>query len=65
MVEVDSLYNNLFSEAIPYTFKRFYFRFFFEIYIRMLPDIRFIDINDEKFISLLTYVILEGKSTPT
>ena len=59
MVEVDSLYNNLFSEAIPYIFKRFYLRFLFEIYIRMLPDIRFVNVNDEKFISLMTYVILE------
>ena len=63
MVEVDSLYNNLFSEAIPYIFKRFYLRFFFEIYIRMLQDIRFIDVNDEKFISLMTYVILEDLKT--
>lgn len=59
MVEVDSIYNNLFSEAIPFVFKRIYFRFFFEIYIRMLPDIRFIDVNDDKFVSLMTYVILE------
>ena len=59
MVEVDSIYNNLFSEAIPFLFKRVYFRFFFEVYIRTLPDIRFIDLNDDKFVSLLTYVILE------
>ena len=59
IVEVDSIYNNLFSEAIPFLFKKVYFRFFFEVYIRTLPDIRFIDINDEKFVSLLTYVVLE------
>jgi hypothetical protein len=59
IVEVDSIYNNLFSEAIPFLFKKIYFRFFFEVYIRTLPDIRFIDINDDKFISLLTYIVLE------
>jgi hypothetical protein len=59
MVEVDAIYNNLFSEAIPYIFKRIYLRFFFETYIRMLPGLRFIDINDEQFVSLLRYVILE------
>ena len=43
IVEVDSIYNNLFSEAVPYVFKRVYFRFFFEVYMRTLPDIRFVD----------------------
>ena len=59
IVEVDSIYNNLFSEAVPYVFKRVYFRFFFEVYMRTLPDIRFVDINNDKFISMLTYVVLE------
>ena len=58
-MEVDSIYNNLFSEAVPYVFKRVYFRFFFEVYMRTLPDIRFVDINNDKFISMLTYVVLE------
>ena len=59
IVEVDSIYNNLFSEAVPYVFKRIYFRFFYEVYMRTLPDIRFIEVNDDKFVSMLTYVVLE------
>ena len=59
IVEVDSIYNNLFSEAVSYVFKRIYFRFFYEVYMRTLPDIRFIEVNDDKFVSMLTYVVLE------
>jgi len=29
------------------------------VYIRVLPDIRFIDLNDNKFVSFLVYVVLE------
>ena len=59
MVEVDSVYNNLFSEAIPLLFKKVYFRFLFEIYIRTMPGIHYINTNDEKFVSLMNYIVLD------
>ena len=59
IVEVDSIYNNLFSEAISYAFKIIYFMYFYEVYMRTLPDIRFIEVKDDKFVSMLTYVVLE------
>lgn len=56
---MESLFDSLLSEAVPFLFKKSYFRLLYEVYIDDVKDITSIDINSLRFIEVMKYVVLE------
>jgi hypothetical protein len=56
IIKVDFLLDSILSEAIPFLFKKIYFRLLFEVYIdevKEYRDISMMDINSERFLDIM------------
>lgn len=59
LITIESLFDSLLSEAVPFLFKKRYFRLLYEVYIEDVKDVSSIDINSQRFIEVMKYVVLE------
>ena len=59
LVDMDKLFEALLSEAMPYLFKRYYFRLLFEVYINEVPYIVPLYVLQDRFILILKYILLD------
>ncbi|CDW72551.1 inositol-triphosphate receptor [Stylonychia lemnae] len=66
MADPEHLFLNINVEAMPFLFKKHYFRFLFEIYINDVEDISNLDLNSQRFYDTLRFIVRDDlKSYPT
>lgn len=59
LIEVESLFDSILSEAVPYLFKKHYLRLLFEVYINDVKEVSNMDLNSIKFVEVLKFVVLD------
>ena len=45
LIDVETLFDSILSEAVPYLFKRYYMRLLYEVYINEVKEVSNMDLN--------------------
>ena len=59
LINAETLFDSILSEAVPYMFKKYYFRLLYDVYIHDVKDVSNMDLNSQSFIDVLRYIVYD------
>lgn len=59
LIRIDTLFDSILSEAVPYLFKKRYLNLLYHVYISDMGEFVSLEVNTPRFLNVLKYVVLE------